>query len=281
MIPPEVLGALATVPDLAIRQDEPLGRHNLLRVGGPVGLWLVAETEAAAVAAQKICRDGGVKVRTLTGEHWLARDEGLEGACLVLGHFARRIEPRDGGLRVGAQVPSARLALRAASLGLTGLEALAGHPGTVAEALAQGLFGDAVTGVRALRGSRAANLTPEKWTPTQPPIRVDLALKLALPTTVRAASRTRAAASPERPGRMMADPPHQTAAALIDDAGLSGVRLRSVRIGQHEPNSLVNLGGATARDVALVVAMLRDRVKLRTGVELAVHPEHLGRAQRA
>lgn len=277
-----LLEALHGVDGLVVRTGEPLGRHNLLRVGGPVDLWLVAETEAAAVAALGACKAGGVKVRALDGEHWLARDEGLEGACLVLGAVARTVEVReDGEVRAGGRVAMAALAEQVARSGLTGLERHGGRPGTVAEAVAAGQLGDAVRSLRVLRGARATTVSPDKLKSTHTVITVDLVLGLELPTTVLAHTHTARRSSSERPGRLMADPDRQRADSLIAEAGLRGVRLRSVRVGNHEPNCLVNLGGATARDVALVLAMIRDRVKHRTGADLAVHVPHLGRAQAA
>jgi len=280
VIPEDLLGALGTVDQLAVRTREPLGRHNLMRVGGPVDLWLVAESEEAAVAALTLCKGAGVRVRTLAGDHWLARDDGLEGACLVLGAFARRIERvADGPLRAGARVAVAALAQAASRQGLTGLEACGGRPGTVAEALTAGLLAEHAVSLRVLRGARATTLAPASWRPTQALVSVDLALGVAQQTTLLKRTAQVLRAGPERPGRLMADPPRHRAADLIADAGLRGVRLRAVRVGRFEPNCLVNLGGASARDVALVSAMVRDRVRERTGAELSVHPPHLGRAQ--
>ncbi len=281
MIPEALIQALQEVENLAVLPREPLARHNLLRVGGTVDLWLVAETETAAAAALKGCREAGVKLRTLSGEHWLARDEGLEGACLVMGAMARRIRPIAGGLEVGARFPLAALALFAGRAGLTGLEGLAGRPGTVADGLRRGLLGDRVSQLRVLRGSRPTTIKPEQWKETQAVVWVRLALSLELPATVLARTRLAASSVLDRPGRLMVDPDMVRAAELIREAGLPGVRLRAVRVGSREPNSLVNLGGATARDVALVLAMVRDRVKQQSGVELRVHPPHLGRAQAA
>ncbi len=276
-----LLDALDGVEGLAVLAGERLGRHNLLRVGGPVDLWLVAETEQAATQALGHCRASGVKVRVLSGEHWLARDEGLEGACLVLGRCARAIDATGEGLRVGGRVLVAVAAEAAARAGLTGLEELAGRPGTVAEAIDAGQLTGPVVRLRVLRGSRASTVSPAKRKASQPIIHAELALRPEAAETVAAHATEARRGVGERPGRLMADLPRQRAADLIVDAGLPGVRLRAVRVGRYEPNSLVNLGGATARDVALVVAMVRDRVKLRTGAELRLHPPHLGRAQTA
>jgi UDP-N-acetylenolpyruvoylglucosamine reductase len=75
----------------------------------------------------------------------------------------------------------------------------------------------------------------------------------------------------------MVDPPKGSAEDMVYDAGLTGVRLHGVRIGRREPNSLVNLGGSSARDVTLLLHMIRDRIKLQTGEELGSTLKPLGR----
>ncbi len=272
---------LDEVPDLVVRPTEPLGRHNLLRVGGPVELWLVAETETAARAAAVACQRAGVKVRSVHGAHWLARDEGVTGACLVFGDAAWGLGRVDGGLEVGARHPVAALAAASARLGLSGLETLGGRPGTVAEALFEGRLRDVVDRIRVLRGTRVSWLGPDQLRENHHLLRVRLHLEVEDPEVVRSRTRLATLAAPGGPAQAMVDPVRQSAAGLILDTGLSGVRLRAVRVGRAEPNSLINLGGASARDVALVLAMIRDRVKLQTGIELRPHPPHLGRAPSA
>ena len=83
-----------------------------------------------------------------------------------------------------------------------------------------------------------------------------------------------------RPGRIMSDPDEESAALLIEDTGLSGVRLRGARIGTRERNSLINLGGASAEDIWLVFQMIRDRVKLQTGHVLEVSIRRIGRGMK-
>ncbi len=274
----ELLEVLREVPDLVVRPGEPLARHNLLRIGGPAELWLVAETEASARAAAVACQRAKVKLRAVAGGHWLARDEGVPGACLAIGAVGRGCVPVEGGLEVGARHPSAALALAAVRLGLSGVENLGGRPGTVGEALLEGLLDKVVDAVRVLRATRAGWIGLDQLRPGHHLLRTRLALAPADTGVVRARTRVASDAIRVGPARAMADSRRQPAAHLIDDAGLCGVRLRSVRVGSSEPNSLINLGGASARDVALVIAMIRDRVKLRTGVELSPHPPHLGRA---
>ena len=82
------------------------------------------------------------------------------------------------------------------------------------------------------------------------------------------------------PGRIMKDTEEDSASQLIQETGLSGVRLRGARIGTRECNSLLNLGGASAEDIWLVFQMIRDRVKLQTGQVLEVSIRRIGRGMK-
>jgi UDP-N-acetylmuramate dehydrogenase len=64
------------------------------------------------------------------------------------------------------------------------------------------------------------------------------------------------------------DPANDNASLLIREAGLCGVRLRGARIGLLESNTMVNMGGSSAKDLWLLLQMIRDRVKLHSGVQL-------------
>jgi hypothetical protein len=157
-----------------------------MRIGGPVDLWLVAESEPAAGAALGLCRQADVRVRFPVGDHWLARDDGLEGACLTLGQVARSLEWVSEGVVVGGRYPLAALALAAARRGFSGLESLGGLPGTVADGIHAGFFGSRPLALRVLRGTRPATLTLDKWKPSHAVVWVRLSLDLELPTTVLA-----------------------------------------------------------------------------------------------
>lgn len=65
------------------------------------------------------------------------------------------------------------------------------------------------------------------------------------------------------------DPPRGSSAAdLLERAGLLGVRIRGASIDAEHPNRLVDAGGATARDVDVLVQWARARIAADWGVLL-------------
>jgi len=59
-----------------------------------------------------------------------------------------------------------------------------------------------------------------------------------------------------------------SAGLLIDRAGLKGTRVGGAEVSAHHANFIVTHGGATARDVIDLIALVQDRVRERFGVTL-------------
>ena len=58
------------------------------------------------------------------------------------------------------------------------------------------------------------------------------------------------------------------AAAMIDEAGLRGLRVGGAAVSEKHAGFIVNLGGATAEDVRRLIEEVQKRVFARTGVLL-------------
>lgn len=270
---------LQQVAGLAVRLDEPVSRHSEWRVGGPAELWLVPETESALVEATKLLATARLRCQLLDGPRVLVRDGGIDGALVRPGRFAMGLSDRV----VGAWLPAAVLGRHAARAGWKGLHHLVLRAGTVGEAFRDGKLPH-VSRARVLRGHRIAHLAPEAVLEQHGLLSFTLDPPLALGTAVLArASATvarRVGGGAGLPGRLMADSGRTRAAGLIRETQLDGVRLRSARIGSLEPNSVVNLGGATARDVLLLTKMVQDRVKAQSGSRLKPAIKPIGRNRR-
>lgn len=58
------------------------------------------------------------------------------------------------------------------------------------------------------------------------------------------------------------------AAALIDEAGLKGLRVGDAMVSQKHAGFVINCGKATARDTLLLMKAIEDKVFVRSGVRL-------------
>ena len=142
--------------DSIIRRGVPLASYTTFRIGGPAAYFSEPRTLDEVWQTCDFLRghtDWPVYVLG-GGSNLLIRDEGVEGVVICMKRFERRYLRRFGNLlRVAAGVPLHRLLVKAAAAGLSGLEALAGIPGTVGGALSMNAgarttsIGDYVTAV--------------------------------------------------------------------------------------------------------------------------------------
>jgi len=76
----------------------------------------------------------------------------------------------------------------------------------------------------------------------------------------------------EDQGRMLAR-------ELVEDSGLRGVRIGKARVSPIDANSIINEGGATAKDVRVIMNLIRDRVRQDSGIALATRIRLFGKVE--
>lgn len=178
-----------------------------------------------------------------------------------------------------------------AEQGLTGLEGLEGVPGTVGGAIVMnagtpaGCIGDSVIDIQYLdKGGKVVMRIHEQLEFSYrraklPRSAVVLAARLqvtvATPDAVRSRLQAlRAQRETAQPGTqpslgsIFKNPDTTPAWKLIEEAGLKGIRIGGARVSELHGNWIVNEGGATARDVEVLIRLIRDRVKEATGILL-------------
>ncbi len=275
MIDGRLLEDLRAVEGLTLRHREPMAAHCLWRVGGPA-LYLVAETEAAAKECATLCSKAKQRLRPYDGPRTLVRDGGDDLGWLRFGTPALGFEVDDAQVQIGAQLPAAVAARRMAVLGLSGLEALTGQSGTVADAVRSGQLQSPK--LRAMRGRRIS--VGDKLGDGHHLLAVLLPVVASGAEVVQAAGRgvqaKRRGIGPGLPGSLLQNPKRGSAAERMAESGLCGVRLRGLQIGLHEPNTVINRSGeGSVQDLLLLLKLSQDRVKSRTGVvlESALNPK--------
>lgn len=66
------------------------------------------------------------------------------------------------------------------------------------------------------------------------------------------------------------------AGKLIEESGLKNVRVGGARISQKHANWIVNEGGATAKDIQVLIGLVKDKVKEKFGVRLETEVKIVG-----
>ena len=80
----------------------------------------------------------------------------------------------------------------------------------------------------------------------------------------------RMSGSPNRPscGSTFKRPPGDFPGRVIEAAGLKGTRVGQIEVSPVHANYFVNLGGGTAEEALELMALVREKVRERLGVEL-------------
>jgi UDP-N-acetylmuramate dehydrogenase len=276
------------------QRDVALGRMTWFRLGGP-GRFLARPSSVEQLAALvRRARDAGVDCRVLgAGANVLVRDEGFDGLVIRLDHPIFKEVRIDGtSVEAGAGVDLMPLARRLSSIGLSGMEGLAGIPATVGGAVrmnAGGRFGEFSDVVREItvldRDGRVERWPRERigfgYRRSAVGDRVVLSAQLGLSREDPMVSRERfeeyfgyklrtQPMAEHTAGCVFKNPPGQSAGRLIDQAGLKGAREGAASVSSQHANFIVGESGATASDVLMLIDRIRDRVRRVWGTELEV-----------
>ncbi len=284
-----------------VRVDEPMARHTSFGLGGPADVFVAPADEPAFKDCVGLLADAGVPITVLgRGTNVLVRTGGIEGAVLVVEEAFDALDRQGEGVVAGSGVPLSRLLSFCAEEGLSGLEGLAGIPGTVGGAAVTNAgsfgvsFGDVLREVVVFRpGGRSTVLTAGEldltYRRTAVPRdviveRVTLELTAGDPSGIAAAQRekleTKWRTQPcgmRSAGCVFRNPPGQSAGKLIEQAGLKGLRVGGAVVSDRHANFILNDRGASSDDVEELIELVRSRVSEKTGVELELEIEILGR----
>ena len=287
-------------PGLLLLEGEPMARHTTFRVGGPAELMALPATEEELLLALRSAAEAGVPAVVIgNGSNLLVRDGGLPGLTVVLGERFSTIEVHQSEITAQAGATLARLAAAAQRAGLSGLEFASGIPGTVGGGVAMnaGAYGgelsQSLVSARVLEGDTVQELAlgeMEMGYRTTRPLRrggVVLGARFhltpgdpaAIAERMRELNARRREKQPlELPsaGSVFKRPQDRFAGALIEGAGLKGLRVGGAMVSEKHAGFIVNAGGATAADVLALVRRVQAAVLEQYGVELEMEVRVLG-----
>jgi len=280
--------------------NEPLARYTSWRVGGRADrFYIPAGLDNLRTFLQGLPADEPITFIGL-GSNLLVRDGGVRGT-VVLMHNVLTDMKMDGGLvYVESGVTCAKLAKFCAKEAKQGAEFFAGIPGTLGGALAMnaGCYGsetwDTVKRVTTInRRGELHSREAAEFVPTYRHIGMPVAdewfvaawLELAsgdaheATRKIKALLAKRLASQPlnlPSAGSTFRNPEGDYAARLIEASGLKGYTIGGAQVSEKHANFIVNIGGATALDIELLIAHMRDTVQQKQGVLLQQEVRVLG-----
>ena len=277
-----------------VRFDRPMRLYTTFRVGGNAAalvragsLEVLRHTHAYAGAA------GIPWVVVGKGSNLLVSDRGFPGVVIRLRGALAEVsgDEGEGVLSAGGGATNRRILDRCVREGLSGLEFLAGIPGTAGGGVATNAgaggwsTGEALRRVELLtEGGEVEDLPAGAFRfsyrgcslPAGSVVtRALFGVRREAPDRVRERIdrklEKRRRSQPLRfpsAGSVFRNPPEGSAWRLVAEAGLRGKRIGGAEISRLHANFIVNRGGATAEDILSLMNLAREAVLRRTGIEL-------------
>jgi UDP-N-acetylmuramate dehydrogenase len=275
-----------------VRFGEALAPYTNLKVGGPAEALAQPRSLAELSALVRRSFERSVPLRVLGGGcNILVRDEGVRGVVLRLSEPAfAQVAVQGRRVRSGSGATLRALISEAARHGLSGLETLVGIPGSVGGALRRNAgdrsaeIGSFVRSVEVLDnagnvqardrdelrfGYRSSNLDDPVLVAAEFELETDA--ETAIVKRMRKAWIQRKASQPhsfQASARIFKDPQGLNAAALIEQAGLTGTRVGGAEVSDRDANFIVAERGTSARDILRLIDLMRSQVEERFHVEL-------------
>jgi len=289
---------------------EALKNYTSFRVGGPADLlFFPVDTDDLAAALRTASAAGEPVFVMGNGTNLLVRDGGIRGLTVHTGDMEGITEHRDR-MKPLADGEGVNLAVMAGTLlskvinhsvnrGLSGLEFAAGIPGTVGGAAwmnagAHGSsFGDIVTWAAMVDRSGGISRIPREeidffYRGTRWPLEgvvAEVGLRLTFrgePFVLEQVKHCLSERGKRLPlgvgmaGSVFKNPTGDFAGRIIERAGLKGLRVGQAEVSRKHANVIVNLGGASAREIQELVETVARRVKEVEGIALETEIDIVG-----
>lgn len=297
----DTLQKLCKTLDCHVQMAEPLRNHTTFRIGGTCAAFVNINSVEVLRQVLKFCQSHGVSYTVMgNGSNILAADSGYEGVIIHLGRDFAEIRHSGNTLCCQAGATLAKIGKFALEESLSGMECLAGIPGTVGGALYMnaGAYGGEMANVvvsarymlpdgtvqKIMRDQmhlayRSSIFRGNTWIILDVTLQLEPgkygAIKEEMDTLM---ARRRAKQPLELPsaGSTFQRPVGSYASFLIDQCGLKGASVGDAQVSTKHAGFVVNTGKATCRDVLELCEFVKQTVQEKTGYCLELEPVILG-----
>lgn len=284
-----------------VRINEPMKNHTTFKIGGPAQYYVTPESVTQIQEVVSLCRDMNIPLHVIgNGSNILVGDDGVDGVVLALFNTFSDYEIKDNVITAQAGMSLIKLAVIALREGLTGLEFASGIPGSVGGAVYMnagaydGQMKDVVTSVTVLdeagnirilgrdeldMGYRTSVVAKHNMIVLQVIIELKAGDKEQIKDRMNQLSELRKQKQPlEYPsaGSAFKRPEGYFAGKLIADAGLKGYSIGGAAVSEKHAGFVVNMGGATAKDVVELTDYIKKRIIEQFGVTLELEIKKIG-----
>lgn len=283
--------------------DVPMSDYNTWQVGGNAQcLFKPADLDDLSNFMASI--EEHVDINWLgLGSNVLIRDGGISGIVIVTQGCLKNITFLDNNaVMAEAGVACTKLARQTNKKGLTGLEFMAGIPGTVGGALAMnaGAHGEAtwnkVNKVDVINrrgdvitksvdqfefGYRNLQMPVDEWF-VSAHFQLDTIAESDNVISIKELMQRRANSQPigkKNCGSVFMNPPGKYAAKLIEESGLKGFSVGGACVSEKHANFIINEKNACADDIEQLINIIIERVENKFNLKLQTEVRVLGRGK--
>ncbi|PGZ45637.1 UDP-N-acetylenolpyruvoylglucosamine reductase [Bacillus anthracis] len=283
--------------------DEPLARYTTMKIGGPADILIVPKHVAGIEKTLQLVIKYKTKWTVIgRGSNLLVSDLGIEGVVIRLGEGLDHLEVEKHRVRVGGGYPLIKLSTLLSRQGLAGLEFASGIPGSVGGAVYMNagahksdisnifskaliLFEDGTIDWLTHEEMEFSYRTSVLQT-KRPGIVLEAEFQLQIGERERIVSVMQKNKDYRREtqpwnhpcaGSVFRNPTPYFAGDLIEKAGLRGYQIGGAQISEMHGNFIINTGGASAQDVLSLIALIKQTIKDKFGVEMHTEVEIIGR----
>lgn len=307
---PDISLSIEEITGLKVTRDEPMSKHNSLRVGGPASMFVTARTVEELVTAVLFAREQGIPYLVIgNGTNILVGDYGINGLVIhnkVQDISHKLVEERQSVWHVASGLLFSRLARITCEQGWTGLEWSSSVPGSVGGGVVSnaGAHGkelkDDLVSVEVLTATGEREIWPvadlelgyrtsrfkAHGQRSMSPVEVILSADIRLykdeagecEGKMREYLEERQAKQPQgkSAGSTFKNPPANSAGYLIEQVGLKGHRYGQAQFSPKHANFMMNLGGATAVEVQYLMSLAQAKINEQFGIQLEPEIEFVG-----
>ncbi len=292
-----------------IRFDEPMSMHTSLKIGGPADIALFPDEPFLPELIKIFAKEKIPCIGIGGGTNILVKDRGIEGAVIFTSKM-NNIKSQQSAVSSRQSDEEFIFVQSGCSLkkvinlciehGLSGMEGLAGIPGSMGGAIAgnAGSFGceikDVVKSVNLLMSDgsikelsasdmsfqyRSANIPSDSII-----LSAVLSLKKDEPFEIKKRvtefineKKSKQPVSKASAGCVFKNHKDTAAGKLIDDAGCKGMRIGHIEVSAMHANFFVNAGNGTCDDFLRLMDIVSNKVKEKFGIILEPEIRILGR----
>ena len=279
------------------KTDYPLANHTWYGLGGPADYFIRPQNIKQLKEVVRRCNENGIRIHVIGfGSNLLIGDDGVRAAVITLQADQFKQTQIEGEMVTAwAGADLSKLVLNCVQKGLSGIEALTGIPGSIGGAVkmnAGGSFGDIGSSVETITLMDNQGNVFEK---SKPELRFDyrgtnITAKFILNARLNLTEgdpeqimrtvkeiwiykKNNQPLNTKNSGCIFKNPRGVSAGALIDRAGLKGLKIGGATVSEKHANFIIAEKGCTSRDVMRLIDAIKERVKEHFDTELELEIE--------